>query len=163
MATGKELKEKFWESLRDSPFVMLGLAGAREAHTQPMTAQFSEEVPDTIYFFTNTQNSLVKALSTSHDAVISFSAKDHDLFACIHGHIGLDNDRAMIDRFWSPIVSAWYTDGKDDANLALLRFDAGAAQIWNASTGSFLKYMAAGLFGENAEDEAHDNVVKTNF
>ena len=40
----------------------------------------------------------------------------------------------MIERLWNPFVAAWY-DGKDDPKLALLRFDAERAEIWeNASS-----------------------------
>lgn len=163
MATGSELKAKFWDELDDSPFVMLGLVGARESHAQPMTAQFDDSLPNKIYFYTNRQNSLIKALTQTHAAVLNYAAKGHDLFACIHGELSVDNDPAIVERFWSPIVSAWYDEGQTDPDLAMLRFDAGAAEIWKAGTGSFLRYMAAGLFGGNADDEAQENVVKTYF
>ena len=28
-----------------------------------------------------------------------------------------------MDRYWNPVLSAWYPDGKDDPRLTLLRFD----------------------------------------
>ena len=31
--------------------------------------------------------------------------------------------KAKIDEYWSPFVSAWFPDGKDDANLTMLKLD----------------------------------------
>ncbi len=163
MTDAQDLKAKFWDTLEDSPFVMLGLAGVDEAHTQPMTAQFDDDLPDRIYFYTNRQNRLVTALAASHAGVIHFSAKGHDLFACVHGTLSVDNDKAVIDKFWSPVVSAWYDEGKDDPNLTLLRLDLGAAQIWKAGTGEFLHYMTAALLGRRADEAAQGDVVETTF
>ena len=163
MTTGQEMKEKFWDALDDSPFVMLGLAGVDEAHTQPMTAQFDDDIPNRIFFYTNTQNRLVQALTASHRAVFAYSAKGHDLFASVHGSLALDNDPALIEKFWSPVVSAWYKEGKSDPNLAFLRFDLGEVQIWKAGTGDFLHYMAAALIKGSADEAARDDVARVHF
>ena len=42
MADDREIEEKFWEALKDSPFIMLGIEGARDGATQPMTAVFED-------------------------------------------------------------------------------------------------------------------------
>lgn len=163
MATGRELKDKFWSELSDSPFVMLGLSGVDESHTQPMTAQFDDDIPNRLYFYSNRQNRLIKALSSTHNGIIAFSSKGHSLFASVHGQLSLDNDRAIIERFWSPVVSAWYEQGKDDPDLALLRFDCGRAEIWQSTTSNFLHYMAAGLFGDGADEASKDDVKEVYF
>jgi len=163
MTSGHDLKEKFWDALDDSPFVMLGLAGVDEAHTQPMTAQFDDDIPNEIFFFTGKDNRLVRALTASHRAVFAFSAKGHDLFASVHGTLREDTDPALIDKFWSPVVSAWFKDGKEDRNLALLRFELGAGEIWQAGTGEFLHYMASALVRGSAQEAAREDVAKVHF
>jgi len=163
MTTGTELKKEFWDKLEDSPFVMLGLTGVDESHTQPMTAQFDEEIPNRIYFYSNRQNRLIRGMTSTHAAVLNFAAKGHDLFACIHGRLTVDDDRSVIDRFWKPTVAAWYEDGKDDPDLALLRFDCGNAEIWRAGSGDFLHWMTASIFRGSAEKAAADDVARVHF
>jgi len=46
MADDRKIEEKFWDALKDSPFIMLGIEGAREGATQPMTVQFEDEDRD---------------------------------------------------------------------------------------------------------------------
>jgi general stress protein 26 len=143
-----ELKKLFWEELSDSPFMMLGLVSVEDSRTRPMTAQV--DVPEDgdkkdggeIYFFASKSEHLVQALGQSHRAVATFTGKGHKLFAHIHGTLVESNDRAVIERLWNPIIASWYKDGKDDPDLALIRFDTDSANLWKAETGSTLKAAA---------------------
>jgi general stress protein 26 len=143
-----ELKKLFWEELTSSPFVMLGLEGVEDSRTRPMTAQI--DVPEggdkddggELYFFASKSESLVNSIGTGHRAVATFAAKGHKLFAHIHGNLVQSDDRAVIERLWNPIIASWYKDGKDDPDLALVRFDTDSANIWKAETGATLKAAA---------------------
>lgn len=157
MPTPKELEDKFWKALESDRTMMLGLVNLEESHCRPMTAQF-EQARGPIWFFTANDTELVRALPTRHRAMATFAAKGHDLFATLHGNLMLDNDRAVIDRLWNRFVAAWYEGGKDDPKLALLRFDAERAQIWeNEHT------LVAGvklLLGADPKKEYQDKVAE---
>ena len=124
----KELEGKFWNHLKSDRIVMLGIDGAEDGHSRPMTAIVEHE-SGPIWFFTGKPNAVVENLRTGHRAIAAFSSKGHDLFASIHGTLSLSNDRAVIDRLWNPFIAAWF-DGKEDPKLVLLRFDPEHAQIW---------------------------------
>jgi general stress protein 26 len=134
MPSGAEIKEKFWKALKSDMTVMLGLAGARDGHTQPMTAQIEGDDSGPLWFFTAKDNSLIAALGQSHRAIATFADKGHHLFASISGELSVDTDRAVIDRLWNPFVAAWFEGGKDDPKLALLRLDPENAKIWLNAT-----------------------------
>ena len=142
----RRLEEKFWDALADSPFVMLGLQGVDDAFTRPMTAQVN---CGTIYFFAARSEDLVKGLQRSDRAIATFASKGHTLFASIEGTLELINDREVIERLWKPSIAAWYDHGKDEPDLALVRFNAVRADIWEADTGSSLKQAAIKLFGRD--------------
>ena len=143
-----ELKRLFWKELAASPFMMLGLQGVDDSRTRPMTAQI--DVPEggdkddggQLYFFGSKSESLVSAMGQNHNAVATFASKGHDLFAHVHGKLVIETDRAVIERLWNPIIAAWYKDGKDDPDLALIRFDTDRAELWKAETGATLKAAA---------------------
>ncbi|HEY6927664.1 MAG TPA: pyridoxamine 5'-phosphate oxidase family protein [Steroidobacteraceae bacterium] len=125
-----EFEEKLWKALASDRTVMLGINGVDESHTRPMTAQFEQE-RGPIWFFTSTDNAMVQALGNEEArAVATFAAKDHDLFATIHGRLSVDTDRAVVDRLWNRYVAAWFPGGKDDPKIALLRLDAENAEVW---------------------------------
>jgi general stress protein 26 len=132
MPDDQAMRTKLLKALEDDKTVMLGLSGVEEGHTRPMTAQFDDTRPGPIWFFTARDTELVRALraGASQRAVAHFAAKDHELFASIHGELTLDDDRAVVDRLWNRFVAAWYQGGKDDPQLQLLRLDPEHAQIW---------------------------------
>ena len=142
------LTKLFWTALDDSPFMMLGLEGVEDDQTRPMTAQVDQ--PDDgdkdeggpIYFFASKTDGVGQSISGPSRAVATFAAKDHTLFAHVHGNLVPTNDRAVIERLWNPFVASWYKDGKDDPDLQLLRFDTEDATIWEAAKGSTLKAAA---------------------
>jgi hypothetical protein len=91
-------------------------------------------------------------------AIATFASKGHDLFATLHGCVSLDNDRAVIDRLWNRFVAAWYEGGKDDPNLALLRFDAERAEIWLDA--SSLVASIKLLLGADPKEDYKENVAE---
>ena len=168
--TEARLREKFWEELDASPFVMLGLQGVDDDFTRPMTAQVdlsdgqSKKDGGQIYFFASRSEDLVRGLERSHRAVATYASKDHKLFASIHGRLSLDDDRAVIDRLWNPIIASWYKDGRDDPDLALVRFETDKADVWEASSGATLKAAALKMLfnvdpGKEHQDEHRAEVA----
>jgi general stress protein 26 len=129
MTTPQELEARFWKALKSDMTMMLGLDGVEDGHARPMTAQ-TEGARGPIWFFTAKDNAIVQKLAKGNRAIATFTSKEHDLFATIHGQISLDNDRATIERLWNRFIAAWYEGGKDDPKLALLRLDAERAEIW---------------------------------
>ena len=159
MSNPQELEQKFWKALKSDRTLMLGLDGVEDGHPRPMTAQ-AEDDRGPIWFFTSTDNAMVKKLGQGHRAIAAFSSKDHELFASIKGNLALDTDRAVVDRLWNPFVAAWY-EGKDDPKLALLRLDAEHAEIWlNASS------LVAGvkmLLGVDPKKDYSDKVANVDL
>ena len=150
-----ELKRKFWKELEASPFMMLGLQGVEDSRTRPMTAQIDipygadDEDGGQIYFFGAKSEHLVQGLDGAHRAVATFASKGHDLFAHVHGTLAIDNDRAVIDRLWGPVIASWYGQGKDDPDLVLLRFDTEQADLWETDPGSMFKAVLIKLIGRD--------------
>ncbi len=125
-----EALDAFWSALESSPFLMLGLP-AQVAHSQPMTAQF-EGRQGPIWFYGSRSSRLVEGLTSTNDSMAQYVGEGHKLFACIAGMLTIDNNPAIIDKFWSKSVEAWYEQGKADPDLVMLRFDPSSIEIWQA-------------------------------
>ena len=155
MSKEADLESKFWKALKSDRTLMLGIDGAEDGHSRPMTAMVEEE-SGPIWFFTGKPNAVVENLGKARRAIAAFSSKGHDLFASSHGSLSVSHDRASIDRLWNPFIAAWF-EGKDDPKLVLLRFDADHAQVWlNESN------LLAGvklLFGSDPKEDYKDKVA----
>jgi general stress protein 26 len=151
----QQLKTDMWKRMTDSPFLMIGLKG--EA-SEPLTAQLDKDQVDTLWFFIGKDN----RLAPGGAAIAHFVSKGHDFFACLSGSVAIDNDRAMIDKLWSKQTEAWFPGGKDDPNLALLRFDIADAELWEGDV-SFVGKLKM-IFGgkiKPGEEGGHAKVGST--
>lgn len=164
MTDEREIEDKFWSELKDSPLVMLGVEGAPDGATQPMTAVFHDEDRDAgrLWFFTSTETDLVRSLGETGQAVAAFSSKGHDLFASLRGELTIETGREAIDRLWSPFVAEWY-ESKDDPKLALLRLDVDNAKIWLSDAEAFSKPAFNKLLGRPPEAGLEDKVAEVSF
>jgi general stress protein 26 len=155
MTDTQDMEKKFWKALKSDRTAMLSLDGVVGA--QPMTVLTDDE-HSPLWIFTSKETDLVRALSPGQPASLAFASKGHDLFASVLGRISVDNDRAVIDRLWNPFVAAWYKGGKDDPELALLRFDAEEAKVW-IDASSLLAGVKI-LFGADPKTEYRDKVAE---
>lgn len=162
MSKKAEIATRFWKALRSERTFMLGLAGSVDGHSQPMTALLEgKRDAGPVWVFSASEVDLVRALDTGKDAVAQFVARDHSLFATIHGRLALDTDRAVIDRLWNPFIAAWYPGGKSDPSLRLLRFDPGHAQIWLNENSVFAGIKL--ILGKDPRKEYADKVAEVDL
>lgn len=149
--TPAEAEDAFWDSLKKSNTGLLGL-DRPGYHAQPMTAYRDEEA-GTIWFFSRDETDLAKDVAgAGQSAMFHYGSKDQNVWACIHGQLSTHgHDRAIIDRYWNPVLGAWYPEGKDDPQLTILRFDADDGRVW-VNEGGFFKF---------AYEVAKANVTKT--
>ena len=160
MPSPQEITEKFWKSLHVDRAFMLGVEGAENGHFRPMTAITEHDIGGPVWIFTAKDNAVVQPLRNgSKRAMAAYSAKDHNLFATIHGTIALDMDREMIGKLWNPFIAAWYEGGKTDPKLALLRFDAERGEIW-LNENSLWAGVKMLLSGADPKEEYQDMVAK---
>jgi general stress protein 26 len=161
MAEDREIEDKLWSALKDSRVVMLGIDGARDGATQPMTAIFKDQDRDSgvLWFFTAKDHDFTRAMGQSSRGFGAFSAKGHDLFASLRGTLALTTDSTVVDRLWNPIVAQWY-EGKDDPKLVLVRFEIEDAKVWLSDVQGFLKPALNKLFGRKPEAGMNEKVAE---
>ena len=148
---------QLFDEIDDINAGMLAVTGSGQ-HFQPMGPQ-SERDTQTIWFFTRNDSDLVQAIGPSARAHFIVIGKEHDYHACMEGPIEVNRDQTRIDKFWNPVIAAWYKDGKEDPALTLLCFRPDDARIW-ASTDSTLKFGWE-IAKANLSDDATPDVGTT--
>jgi len=154
MTSTNDLKEKFWKSLADSPFIFLEL-DADPKTAVPMTAQLDKDANSTIWFFTTKDHTFAKG----GPATATFAGKGHEMFARFSGTLREETSRERFEKQWGKPVEAWFPGGKDDPNLLMLRMDLGQAEIWNSDLG-FMD-TARMLLGFDMREDAREEHTET--
>lgn len=140
------VRKQMWKAMEESPFLMLKLNESGD-HAVPMEAHLDSHAHGEFWFYTSRTN----RLAPGGKAMAQFISKDHDLFCCISGTLVEERDPAVIDRYWSNTVAAWYDKGRDDPALLMLRFELDDAEIWTLDRS--LKGMFKLLTGKRAHDD----------
>ncbi len=153
-----DIEHKFWKAVKADRTVMVGTA---KVPPRPMTLLLDPDVAKTGWIFTSRQNELLVGMKAKIDAQAAFASKGHDVFASILGTLSIHNDRAEIDRLWNPFVAAWFKDGKDDADLVLLRFDMDSAEIWSDASSAIAGLKI--ILGVDPKADYSKKVTKVEF
>lgn len=70
---------------------------------------------------------------------LSFANPDDNPYVSISGTAQILRDRAKIEELWKPIYKAWFPDGKDDADLAVLKVTTTQAEYWDSPNGKIVQ------------------------
>ena len=146
-------REALWDHLDDAKFVMLG-SPEHAQHMQPMNPQIDRET-ETVWFYADASSDLVRAVRAGEPTnFVHMCYADSDFQACVRGSLVEYKDKAKIDQYWSPMVSAWFADGKDDPNLTMLCFSPHHAAMWESDVNAitFAFEIAKGVLGSERPD-----------
>lgn len=157
MADEAKIEARFWKELKSSPVMILGVAGARDGHGQPMMANYEND-QGPFWFFTTTDNGLVQSLGQSDRAMAHYVSKGHDVFATLHGTLSVERDGSVIDRLWNSHIAQWYEGGRNDPRLSLIRLDTESAMIW-LNESNFTAGIQR-LFGKDPKENYKDKVAE---
>lgn len=154
-------RKALFAMLADVRTGMLGLT-ASGTGLQPMT-HFPDADAGVIWFISSTQSELVQALGLGEDADYVVIAKDHDMHASLRGKLYHLHDDAQLDALWNPVIGAWFEGGRDDPQVALLRFEPAVAEVWGSTTSTLrfgFEILRANLDADHAPDLGTKAVVK---
>ena len=128
------VEKKLWSEIEESRFGMLAPVDPTE-HFQPMTA-YVEPESSKIWFYARNDSEIAKSAENGAEAMFVFMSKDRQLQASIRGEMRATMDVIHRDKFWSPVVSAWFPKGKDDPHLTMLCLSCDDAQVWLSEIGT---------------------------
>ena len=140
--TGRDEQiRKLGELIKDIEFAMLTTVEADGSlRSRPMATQRVEFDGD-LWFFTSASEPKVEEVGQNPQVNVSFARPDKQHYASVSGRARLVRDRARIEELWSPAYRAWFPDGLEDPDLALLKVTAEKAEYWDGRS-SFVAHLA---------------------
>lgn len=87
-----------------------------------------------LWFFTDVRSLEVSELERTTDVCVSFSMPADQRYVSVSGKAQVVRDAARIHSFWRPSFRAWFPDGPESSNLALLKVLVEEAQYWDMPT-----------------------------
>ena len=157
-AQGGQIK-KLDEMIKEIDFAMLTtVAEDGSLHSRPMSTQRAE-FDGNLWFFTRASAPKVGEIEREHQVCVSYAKPESQLYVSVSGRATVVRDRAKIEELWSPELKAWFPEGPEDPDLALLRVAVGRAEYWDSPSSavahaiSFVKAMVTGQPANPGENE----------
>ena len=124
----KQLAEKI-KDIKTAMFVTADENG--ELRSRPMRHQTMDD-DGTIWFFTNAPSGKTNEIKQDAHINLSYANPDDQKFVSVSGTAQIVKDQAKIDELWSPELKAWFPDGKNDPNVALIRVTPTKGEYWDS-------------------------------
>lgn len=130
--------EKIAKMIKDIDFGMLTTVNEDGTlHSRPMSANRNVEFDGDVWFFTYGSSHKVIEAQKNPNVNVSFSDIKGQTYVSLSGTAELVRDQAKIKELWEPILKAWFPEGLDTPDLALLKVSAQKAEYWD-SPGNFI-------------------------
>jgi len=129
--THDEKIEKVRELIKGIEFAMLTtIAEGGQLHSRPMATQKAEFDGD-VWFFTKASAHKVREVAQDDHVNVSYAAPDDNRFVSLSGRAQIVRDKAKIKELWSSEIEAWFPEGPDGPDVALLKIVVDQAEYWD--------------------------------
>lgn len=138
------------EKTKDVRFAMMTtISPTGEAHTRPMATHVAE--PDgTLWFFTYADSQKAHDVEGNPHVALGYADPGKNLWVSVSGTAELVRDVDKRRELWSAPLKAFFPDGPDDPDVALLRVTPAKGEVWDGPSSAvgqaiaFARTLASG-------------------
>ena len=151
----KEDFEKLREMIKDIDLCMLTTVDeSDDLHSRPMSLNGDVDEEGNLWFFTSSNSHKAREMERMPNVNISFIDTKQQHYVSISGAAQLVRDRAKIKELWKPVLKAWFPDGPDQPDVALLKVNVRKAEYWDSPSSTIaqaISFVSAIVTGKQVE------------
>ena len=153
--SGKEAIEKMQELVKSADICLFTTALSKlPLSTRPMSTQ---EVDDdgSLWFFSGKSSNKNEDIQKDNRVQLFYYNKGSSEYLSVYGEAMIVDDRKEVERLWSPMVKTWFTEGKDDPDLKLIKVKPLEAYYWDTKHNKMiagLKILTGSIVGKTMDD-----------
>lgn len=122
--------------------------------TRPMAVQKVDDSGN-LWFLSANDSHKNEELKDNDAVQLLFQGDPHTDFMSIFGHATLSKDQAKIDELWNPILKTWFTEGKEDPRITVIKVTPVDSYYWDTKHGklvAFAKQVVGAAIGKTLDD-----------
>lgn len=135
-----EQQAYLWKRVKKIKVGMMTSRDGDKLRSRPMYIT-QEEFSGIFYFFTRTDAHKTAEINIQDDVNISFMDVDDDEYVSVSGTARLSNNREKLAELWTPMVAAWFPEGRDSGAVGLLEVHVKSAEVWDAQEGKMKQML----------------------
>lgn len=148
--SGREGQEKIADLVKGIHIaMMMTVAKDGTISSRPMAVQ-NKPFDGTLWFLTRSTSEKVEDIEDDQHVTLSFAEPSDSKYLVLKGRAAVSQDRGKIKELWNPMYKAWFPNGPDDPEIAVLRVQVSEADYWEASSSKVVmmaRYAAAAVTG----------------
>jgi general stress protein 26 len=127
---------------------------------RPMTVQEVDEQGN-LWFLLANDSETYKELQAEPLAQLFFQGSTYSDYLNVYGIASVSADKEKIKQFWKPTLKTWFTEGEDDARIAVVKLEPSEAYYWDNKHGNavaFIKQLAGAALGKTLDDSIEGKI-----
>jgi general stress protein 26 len=136
-----QARSKLWELIKDIQFAMLTTRHANgHLHSRPMTTQNRPiDEDDALWFFMARSQEPLHDLQQDEQVNLAYAKPDDQTYVSVSGVAQEVDDPQRKRALWSKMNEAWFPQGPDDPDVALVRVTITHADYWDAKSAKLVR------------------------
>lgn len=137
-----------------SCFFLSNIKTGIPASVRPMAVQKIDDEGN-LWFLSAKDSHKNQDLSTDPMVHLLFQGSAHSDFLNLYGIATVSDDKEKIDELWEPILKVWFTEGKDDPRISVIKVEPTEGYYWDNKHGNavaFIKQLAGAAIGKTLDD-----------
>ncbi|QIE54016.1 pyridoxamine 5'-phosphate oxidase family protein [Pikeienuella piscinae] len=154
---------KIWKLMRDHPTCMMvsrdenGVMRARPMHA------IVEEGASELWFYTRLSSGKSDEIGSDGEVCLCFASISETEFVSISGMATLVTDQARIAKNWNTFVDAWFPEGPEGGDAAMIRVEPDHGEYWDGDSSAILAALKMTLASHRDETPDLGENMKVTF
>lgn len=153
---GADAVREMKEIIKASPSCFFCTAGAtgESAGVRPMSVRRVDE-DGTLWFLSASDSHKNAELGRDPSVRLLFQGSAHSDFLFLEGRAAVSRDRRKIEELWEPILKTWFTEGREDPRITVIRVTPTSGYYWDTKHGravAGLKMLIGAAIGKTLDD-----------
>jgi general stress protein 26 len=127
---------------------------------RPMAPQKIDDEGN-IWFLSADDSHKNAQINTDHDVQLFFQGSPYSDFLMLYGTASISRDKQKIEELWDPTIKTWFTGGKDDPRITVIRFIPKDGYYWDTKHGNlvaFAKQLVGAAIGQTLDDSIEGKI-----
>lgn len=158
----EEAKEKIKELAGKSKtcFFCTHIVSGESFATRPMAVQDVDDEGN-LWFLSAEDSFKNQELKSDQHVQLLFQGSSYSDFLSLYGTTTISKDKNKIEDLWQPIYKTWFTEGKNDPRISVIKVQPTDGFYWdtkhNAAVG-ILKRAAGAMIGKTLDDSVEGKI-----
>jgi len=129
--------------------------------TRPMSTQQVDDQGN-VWFLSSIKSNKNSEIEQNNAVQLFYANPSSYEFVSLLGTATILTDREKIYEMWTPFAKAWFKDGKDDADISLIKVSPQSAYYWDTKNNKMISMlqMLASIVTGSTPDEGVEGTLK---